>query len=233
MATGVSSWSTTAGTNATADSAVLWSEGQAPSTVNDSARGMMASVAKFRDDISGGLTTGGSSTAYTVTTNQAFASLAALGNRILTVIPHTTSGAAPTLAVDGLPAKAINVSTGVVTVQTSGTNTVLAQAANTVAIYTYACNAGTGVASWNITYYAPITCIPLVVMQVPANSGTNGTAAGTNLLNTTIVPGLKADSSGNPCLELAPGWSLMVNSNAAILSSGKVCTVNVVCGENF
>lgn len=73
----------------------------------------MASVAKFRDDISGGLTTGGSSTAYTVTTNQSFASLTVLGNRILTIIPHTTSGAAPTLAVDGLTAKNINISTAV------------------------------------------------------------------------------------------------------------------------
>lgn len=113
MATGVASWSTTASSNATADSAVNWAEGQAPSTVNDSGRGMMSSVAKFRDDISGALTTGGSNTAYTVTTNQSFASLAALGNRILTIIPHATSGAAPTLAVDGLTAKNINIATTV------------------------------------------------------------------------------------------------------------------------
>ncbi len=117
MATaGVQLWSTTAASNSTADPAVNWAEGQAPSSVNDSARAMMASVAKWRDDISGstsGLSTGGSSTAYTVTTNSTFATAAAMSGAILTIIPHTTSGAAPTLAVDSLTARAINVSTGV------------------------------------------------------------------------------------------------------------------------
>jgi hypothetical protein len=113
LATGVSSWSTTAATNSSADSAVNWAEGQAPSSVNDSARAMMASVAKWRDDLSGAITTAGTSTAYTATTNQSFASLSALDNRIITIVPHTTSGAAPTLAVDSLTAKAINISTTV------------------------------------------------------------------------------------------------------------------------
>lgn len=113
MATGVASWSTTAASNSTADSTVNWAEGQAPSSVNDSARAMMASVAKWRDDLSGAITTAGTSTAFTATTNQSFASLSALDNRIITIVPHTTSGAAPTLAVDGLTAKAINISTGV------------------------------------------------------------------------------------------------------------------------
>jgi hypothetical protein len=113
LATGVASWSTTAATNSSADSAVNWAEGQAPSSVNDSARAMMASVAKWRDDLSGAITTAGTSTAYTATTNQSFASLSALDNRIITIVPHTTSGAAPTLAVDSLTAKAINISTGV------------------------------------------------------------------------------------------------------------------------
>jgi hypothetical protein len=113
MATGVASWSTTAATNSSADSNVNWAEGQAPSSVNDSARAMMASVAKWRDDLSGAITTAGTSTAYTATTNQSFASLSALDNRIITIVPHTTSGASPTLAVDSLTAKAINISTGV------------------------------------------------------------------------------------------------------------------------
>src|SRR5258705_2244137 len=68
-------WSQTAATNANSDS-FTWAEGQAPSTVNDSARGMMAAIAKYRDDVSGGLVTGGISTAYTITSNQVFTSLA-------------------------------------------------------------------------------------------------------------------------------------------------------------
>ena len=57
-------WSKTANNNANADGTINWAEGQAPSTVNDSARAMMAAAAKYRDDIAG-VTTGGTATAYT------------------------------------------------------------------------------------------------------------------------------------------------------------------------
>ena len=70
MATGAQVWSTTAGSNNSIDSAVNWAEGQAPSSVNDSARGMMASVASYIGDNSGVLATTGSSTAFTVTSKQ-------------------------------------------------------------------------------------------------------------------------------------------------------------------
>lgn len=113
MATqGVPLWSTTAASNATADPAVNFAEGQAPSSVNDSARALMASVAKWRDDLYG-LTTSGTSTAYTVTTNATYASAAVMSGAVFTIIPNATSGAAPTLAVDGLTARALNSSTGV------------------------------------------------------------------------------------------------------------------------
>lgn len=111
MATGVQSWSTTAASNSTADSNVNWAEGQAPSSVNDSARAMMASVAMWRSDTNGSIATGGTSTAYTITSNQSFASLSAMDNAVIAFIPHTTSGAAPTLAVDGLTAKGIRMQT--------------------------------------------------------------------------------------------------------------------------
>lgn len=114
MATGVQRWSKTAGLNSTADTQVNWQEGQAPSSINDSSRAEMSSVAKWRDDISGTLTTGGSSTAYTITTNQSFtADAAGMSGAMLCFIPHATSGLNPTLAVDGLTARAINQSTGV------------------------------------------------------------------------------------------------------------------------
>jgi hypothetical protein len=50
MATGVGAWSTLAATNSAADSTINWAEGQAPSTVNDSARAMMAGLATFVRD---------------------------------------------------------------------------------------------------------------------------------------------------------------------------------------
>ena len=113
MATaGVPLWSKTASSNASSDPAINWAEGQAPSSVNDSARALMASVAKWRDDLYG-LTTGGTSTAFTVTTNSTYASASDMSGAVFTIIPNATSGASPTLAVDGLTARAINISTGV------------------------------------------------------------------------------------------------------------------------
>lgn len=106
-------WSKTASSNATADSSINWAEGMAPSAVNDSARAEMARVAQWRDDISATIATGGTSTAFTVTSNQGFDTLAHLDGAIIAFVPHTTSGAAPTLSVDGLTAKKIRFQTGV------------------------------------------------------------------------------------------------------------------------
>jgi hypothetical protein len=111
MATGLVTWSKTAATNANADSAVNFAEGQAPSSVNDSARGLMASVAKWRDDLNGTLTTAGSSTVYTVSSNQTFASLAA--GLEVTICLDETNGATVTLNVDGLGAKPLRPAPGV------------------------------------------------------------------------------------------------------------------------
>jgi len=105
-------WSKTPATNATADSIINWQEGMAPSAVNDSARAEMARVAQWRDDTGGALTTGGVATAYTVSTNQFFTTLAGLNGKFLTIVPHATSGADPTLNVDSLGAKQIRTATG-------------------------------------------------------------------------------------------------------------------------
>lgn len=110
-------WSRTAASNATADSTVNWAEGQAPSSVNDSGRAMMASTAAYRDDVAGGITTGGSATAYTVTSYQVFDTLAHLAGQKIAFIPHATNtnavGVDITLDVDGLGAKSIRMAPSV------------------------------------------------------------------------------------------------------------------------
>ena len=60
--TGMAWWSQTAASNANGngDTACGFAEGQAPSSLNDGVRALMASAAKWRDDIGGSLTTGGS-----------------------------------------------------------------------------------------------------------------------------------------------------------------------------
>lgn len=98
-------WSRTAASNASADAQINWAEGMAPSAVNDSARAMMASLAGYRDDISGAIATGGTSTAYTVTSYQVFDTLAHMDKMVIAFTPHTTNGATVTLNVDGLGAK--------------------------------------------------------------------------------------------------------------------------------
>ncbi|WP_420971518.1 tail fiber protein [Bradyrhizobium sp. B120] len=102
---GVAWWSQSAGTNALQDPTVNWQEGQAPSSVNDSARAMMASTAKWRDDIAGAIVTAGTSTAYTVSSNQGFDNLTRLAGQLIAFTPHATQTGTCTLNVDGLGTK--------------------------------------------------------------------------------------------------------------------------------
>ena len=98
-------WSQTASADATADSTINWAEGQAPSSINDSARAMMAATAKYRDDIAGAIVTGGTPTAYIVSSYEVFDTLAHLNGQMIAFTPHATNGATVTLNVDGLGAK--------------------------------------------------------------------------------------------------------------------------------
>ena len=100
-------WSRTASNNAGFDPTVNWAEGMAPSAVNDSARAMMAAAAKYRDDIAGAITTGGTSSAYTVSSYQGFDSLANMHGAMIAFVPHATNSANATLNVDGLGARNI------------------------------------------------------------------------------------------------------------------------------
>lgn len=112
MAGDFPAWSKTATANSTADTSINWSEGQSPSTVNDSARAMMAATASYRDDASGSLTLAGLATAYTVTTNQGLAATPVTG-QLLAFVPNLTNGIAPTLTCDGGSAFPIQSAAGV------------------------------------------------------------------------------------------------------------------------
>lgn len=103
-------WSQTAATNASADGTINWREGQPPSSVNDSARAMMAAVAVWRDYISGAIVTTGTSTAYNVTTLAGFDTLAHLNGASVCFTPHATNGGVTTLSVDALTARPLRSS---------------------------------------------------------------------------------------------------------------------------
>jgi microcystin-dependent protein len=103
-------WSQTPASNATADPAIDWATGMAPSAVSPSSRAMMAAVARYAADIAGRLTTSGTATAYTVTTNSGYAATPADGTRLALTF-HATNGGAPTLSVDGGSAFPLNATT--------------------------------------------------------------------------------------------------------------------------
>jgi microcystin-dependent protein len=98
-------FSKTAATNASADGTINFAEGQVPGSLNDSARALMARVAQYRDDISGALVTTGTGTAYAVSSNQIFDTLAHMDVAMVAFTPNVTNTGTITLNVDGLGAK--------------------------------------------------------------------------------------------------------------------------------
>lgn len=110
MATGLQVWSQTPGSNANADSGFTWAEGMSPSLVDDSARGLMAAMAKWRDDNNGTIVTSGSSTAYTAFTSQVSTALTA--GYTIAIQFNATNDSSATLSVDGLAAVPLQLVAG-------------------------------------------------------------------------------------------------------------------------
>lgn len=80
-------------------------ENQAPSTVNNGARALEGIIARWNKDLNASVLTTGTSTAYVYAANQTVA--AYYDGLMLGVDFHTTTGAAPTINVDTLGAKAL------------------------------------------------------------------------------------------------------------------------------
>lgn len=100
----ISQWSSTPASNNSAPPDGF-PEGQAPSTVNDSARELMSSVKDWYADLNATLASTGSANAYVLATNQTHAALA--DQSLLVFRANFANTGAATLAVDGLAAKAI------------------------------------------------------------------------------------------------------------------------------
>src|SRR6266487_1167399 len=71
----IQDWSTTALNNGTADSGINFAEGQTRVSLNNSARGMMAAIAKDRNLKNGSITTGGTASALTFTSGVGYTSV--------------------------------------------------------------------------------------------------------------------------------------------------------------
>ena len=103
-------WSTTAASNATADSNINWAENQAPSTVNDSARAEMARIAHYLNWQAANVTNGGASNAYTYTSGETLSAYA--DNMRFAWSPNADSTGAVTLNVDSIGAKKVYMPDG-------------------------------------------------------------------------------------------------------------------------
>lgn len=106
-------FSKTASNNGTADPSIDFSEGMAPSAVNDSARALMARLAECRDDLSGFNVTTGGAVAYVLASNQGTIPATPNNGQSIKARLNVTNGAASTLAVDGGTVFPIQTSPGV------------------------------------------------------------------------------------------------------------------------
>lgn len=98
-------WSLTAANNASSDSDITWAEGQAPSTVNNSARAMMERVAELVGDLGGALVATGTANGILITANSDFTTYA--DGRLIAFKATSDNTGAVTLNVNGVGAKHI------------------------------------------------------------------------------------------------------------------------------
>ena len=106
----ISDWSTTPGSNGSSDASINFAEGQAPSTVNDSARSLMARVRHWFNWFGATTTSGGASNAYTLTSGESLSAYVA-GMRFAWS-PNADSTGAVTINVDTIGAKKVYMPDG-------------------------------------------------------------------------------------------------------------------------
>jgi hypothetical protein len=99
-------FSTTASSNGSADSAINFTEGQLPSTLNDSARALMARIAEFIQDTVKSAITAGTEPNYTLSSTASPSALSD-GWRGVVRFHASNTSSAPTLALDGFSAKTL------------------------------------------------------------------------------------------------------------------------------
>ena len=155
---GVNDWSKTPAENAIKGN-IDWSEGMSPANVNDSAREMMADLAKMFLDRSGAVTSTGSAGVYALLTNSGITQLKA-GVR-LTFKANVASVGGDTLNVDGKGAKKLLI------VDDDGERDIVANEIDAGGFYDviYDPAARSGAGAW-IVQTADFTAIEAVIASV-------------------------------------------------------------------
>lgn len=226
-------WSTTASNNATADPAINWAEGQSPSSINDSARAMMAAIATWNRDISGFAATGGTASAITFTSQSGFSSLSGLENQHLTFIAIQPNNAGATLNVDGTGAAPILSANGV----PIAANTFATGGVYTVTYYAF----DGSYHLWNAfsnPYNVPLGGLIQSTISTPPNA--NFIAAGGQCISTTTYAAYWT-ALGSPASGSCPGgqFAVLDSRGRALVAldtlgplgaAGRLTTSSVGCG---
>lgn len=106
-------WSTTASANGNADTLINWQEGMPRASVNDSARGQMAAIAKNRNLQNGSIVTTGTPNVQIFESGMEFFDPPPAGMRVLLKIgPDLTNTGSTTLAIDSTAAVTIKRQNG-------------------------------------------------------------------------------------------------------------------------
>ncbi|MER8689370.1 hypothetical protein [Mesorhizobium sp. M1136] len=216
-------WSKVAASNGTADSAVNWQEGQPPSTVNGSARQMMARNAELLGDIGGALTAGGSANVLTVMANSAFT--AYTDGLILALRGATDNTAAATLNVNSISAKSIRKVT--VSGDTALSGAEIQADGIYLLMYSSALNASAG--GWQllnptmdfssfVTKTGAETLTNKTLTAPVINGGTNAGATFTTATITTPTLTLKQSAAPTPTAEGDIQWD--TDDNRLIIGDG-------------
>lgn len=163
-------WDLVASNNATADPDLTWAEGQAPSSVNDSARTMMKRNKELLVDLGGSLVAGGTANALTVTAQSAFTSLA--DGRIVSFRAISANTASSTLNANGISVKLLVKSTD------SGITALSGGELQVGSIYTaqYSTQLNSGAGAWLLlnptplssSFFQPGMLIPYTGFGLPA-----------------------------------------------------------------
>jgi hypothetical protein len=178
----IASWSKTAASNGTADSSINWAEGQPRASVNDSARSMMAAVAKDRDLKNGSIVTGGTANAQTFSSGIGYSAIPAAGIWArLKVGPGLTNTGPMTLNMDSIGPVSVN----------DQTNNALA--AGMWPADSYVEIVYDGVSHWRLVSSSRTSQVPLTTVYT-GGSGTYSTPTGCTWLEVQLVG---AGSGGN------------------------------------
>src|SRR5215475_3635100 len=204
------SWSTVASQNGNADPSINWQEGQPRDTVNDSARSMMAAIAKWGALNNASITTTGSANAQAFLSGILFTAYPS-GLRAMLKAGFTNTGAA-TLNMDSIGAVSVvnrlgNALTGGEIVAGSpidllydGTHWILLTAVSAAVSQPPVLPPGGAELTGSGTYTTPTGTLYLVVELWGAGGGGSGgggsTVAGTNGGNTTFGPMLGGGGDG-------------------------------------